>query len=457
MIAPILLKRFVPVLLGLTFFAGANISALAQDQRPEVEVDISVLDDLGPPRSTQPVRLVKPEQERSRQVLTAPSEPPTPEPEQPFVPLKIVPPAGTVSHPPTDAIETPLPVPEQKAPASEKYHTPLTVKTAKVTAQVRKPEAKAQSVEKFPITEKVHTDSINPSAPETAPAPAPDIAAALSPAVPPPAVMPPANQSRAPKSPAVLKKKLVATTPHITSKPKKAETKSKPQKLATKIIPSRPKFQSAPAMPAVPAAPVASTTLSNDDLARSLSTPDRHKLAQDIDSKNAKAAPTLSTPTPKAAPKLEANPPVNPDIIHTPAENVNAPVEKTASLTEDKRSPRPPPSNPQEMNFFSVPCKAGVDDLDSKVTSVLQAQVLPLLKDHPSWKLQIQSFASPTDNEPISARKVSLSRALAVRSWLLDKGLEPRRMEVRALGLETDRDPLDRLDMVLIDPEAAGG
>jgi hypothetical protein len=30
-------------------------------------------------------------------------------------------------------------------------------------------------------------------------------------------------------------------------------------------------------------------------------------------------------------------------------------------------------------------------------------------------------------------------------------------MEVRALGLETDRDPLDRLDMVLIDPEAAGG
>jgi outer membrane protein OmpA-like peptidoglycan-associated protein len=210
-------------------------------------------------------------------------------------------------------------------------------------------------------------------------------------------------------------------------------------------------------MPAVPAAPVASTTLSKDDLARSLSTPDRHKLAQDIDSRNAKAVPALPTPTPKAAPKPNASPPVNPDIIHTPAENVNAPAEKIASLTEEKRSPRPPPSNPQEMNFFSVPCKAGADDLDSNVTSVLQAQVLPLLKDHPSWKLQIQSFASPTDNEPISARKVSLSRALAVRSWLLDKGLEPRRMEVRALGLETDRDPLDRLDMVLIDPEAAGG
>lgn len=456
MLAQILPKRFIPLVLALILVASTNSYALAQDRRPEVEVDTSVLDDLGPPRSVPPVTLIKPGREISGRVLTVPSEPPIEEAEQPFIPIRIVPP-GTVSHPPEETAKTPVltPQPEPKPAAAPKQQAskPVTIVKAPVPAQKPEPKIKAVSIQKFPITEKMRTDSINPAAPETAPAPAPDIAAALSPAVPPPAKMPPAAPSHTKTSSASV---IAAKSPRVAMKPVKSGLKPKQKNVVTKVIaPAQVKLSKSQTMPAVPSVPVSTAALPDDKLARNLETPDRHKLAQDIEIKSAKTQKPVAA---RAASKPVEAPKVNSDIVHTPAENVNAPSAQAANIAPDsKRPPRPPPSNPKEMNFFTAPFTAGGDTLDAKVTAVLQAQVLPLLKDHPSWKLQIQSFASPTNNEPISARKVSLARALAVRSWLLDKGVEPRRMEVRALGLETDRDPIDRVDMVLIDPEAIGG
>ena len=76
------------------------------------------------------------------------------------------------------------------------------------------------------------------------------------------------------------------------------------------------------------------------------------------------------------------------------------------------------------------------------------------MKDHPNWRLQIQAFASPSGHGISSARRTSLSRALSVRSYLLDQGIRAHRLDVRALGAKTNRDPQDRVDLVFLNPES---
>ena len=93
-------------------------------------------------------------------------------------------------------------------------------------------------------------------------------------------------------------------------------------------------------------------------------------------------------------------------------------------------------------------------DLTEEISRALSTNVIPKLAQHQNWRIQIQAFASAQDRGGISgARRMSLSRALSIRSFLLDQGIEPHRMDVRALGIKTDRTPLDRVDLVFFDPE----
>jgi len=65
-------------------------------------------------------------------------------------------------------------------------------------------------------------------------------------------------------------------------------------------------------------------------------------------------------------------------------------------------------------------------------------------------RLQIRGFAKGDDSDQSSARRMALSRALSVRSYLMDKGIKPVRLDVRALGSETDQMPIDRVDLVFV-------
>lgn len=74
--------------------------------------------------------------------------------------------------------------------------------------------------------------------------------------------------------------------------------------------------------------------------------------------------------------------------------------------------------------------------------------IIPLLQESKARRLAVHAYAAGEDGSKTSARRISLSRALAVRSFLMDNGVEPTRVDVRALGLETDRKPLERVDLV---------
>ena len=66
-------------------------------------------------------------------------------------------------------------------------------------------------------------------------------------------------------------------------------------------------------------------------------------------------------------------------------------------------------------------------------------------------RIQLRSYAASTDGSKSSSRRIALSRALEVRRYLTDtKDIRPTRIDVRALGDETDRTPLNRVDMVFV-------
>jgi outer membrane protein OmpA-like peptidoglycan-associated protein len=72
------------------------------------------------------------------------------------------------------------------------------------------------------------------------------------------------------------------------------------------------------------------------------------------------------------------------------------------------------------------------------------------LKSDTSIRVQLQAYAAGTDETAPDARRLSLSRALKVRSHLIDQGVRSTRMDVRALGVKAEGGPPDRVDAVVV-------
>ncbi|MBI1209316.1 MAG: OmpA family protein [Azospirillum sp.] len=65
-------------------------------------------------------------------------------------------------------------------------------------------------------------------------------------------------------------------------------------------------------------------------------------------------------------------------------------------------------------------------------------------------RLQLQSFASGSADDPVEARRLSLERANSVRQHLVDLGIRRGRIDIRALGATAAEGPADRIDLVPI-------
>lgn len=112
----------------------------------------------------------------------------------------------------------------------------------------------------------------------------------------------------------------------------------------------------------------------------------------------------------------------------------------------------PPRLKPQDlvvptMADLTLEFQGTSSELDETTRQKL-VNIVPHLKESESRRLAVHAYASGEDGSKSSARRISLSRALAVRAFLMDNGVQPTRVDVRALGLETDRKPLERVDLV---------
>lgn len=69
------------------------------------------------------------------------------------------------------------------------------------------------------------------------------------------------------------------------------------------------------------------------------------------------------------------------------------------------------------------------------------------MQEDPDLRLELLAYASAENGSTSNARRLSLSRALAVRAYLIDRGIKTVRFIVRAQGDRFDSGPADRVDL----------
>lgn len=89
----------------------------------------------------------------------------------------------------------------------------------------------------------------------------------------------------------------------------------------------------------------------------------------------------------------------------------------------------------------------GSADLPAAAQRELKQLAEQLATDE-SLHVQLLAYASGSPDTESRARRVSLSRALAVRSYLMQQGVRSTRMDVRALGRNVEGEPADRVDII---------
>jgi outer membrane protein OmpA-like peptidoglycan-associated protein len=81
--------------------------------------------------------------------------------------------------------------------------------------------------------------------------------------------------------------------------------------------------------------------------------------------------------------------------------------------------------------------------------AVLDGVIAELQADDKS-RVQLMAYAAGEDLSSSKARRISLSRALSVRSYLIEKGVRSTRIDVRALGDKAEGDQKNRVDVNMI-------
>lgn len=200
---------------------------------------------------------------------------------------------------------------------------------------------------------------------------------------------------------------------------------------ATPLKPASPEAAYKPkagkTMPAVPAVDVESSKLDPFNLP---TTP----AAEESD--NSEIAPELVTPTPSERLMDQA-------LSRQMVSEDDPAIKKAASGIAEKIAPT-------ESNLISLEFKPKLSELQADQKSLLDSDIVARLKKSDSSRLQIQAFASADKQEQSTARRLSLSRGLSVRSYLLEKGIPASRIDVRALGDNTLEPPIDRVDLIFL-------
>ncbi|MCZ4280829.1 OmpA family protein [Kiloniella laminariae] len=267
------------------------------------------------------------------------------------------------------------------------------------TARVSAPKTQPAETSDI-ITPEVKIARATPTEAEATPAPAPKTVAKKAP----PSIVPPAPTVSA-ETPVVPKTKIAKVPEPSTSSVSGSAAK----------VPA-PKVATAPTEP-VTITPIQKPAVSNEPAT----------IAEDL------------PPAIPAAPSI--------------ASDDSSLNETTAELPP----PPPPPAGPTPVETAALTSGGALAPMELTFAPEL-AELSPSAKDKlnklADYMLEndtavIQLLAYAGDNESnAQARRVSLSRALAVRGVLMDRGIQSTRMHVRALGNKTKDGNPDRVDII---------
>ncbi|MBS0642403.1 MAG: OmpA family protein [Acetobacteraceae bacterium] len=167
------------------------------------------------------------------------------------------------------------------------------------------------------------------------------------------------------------------------------------------------------------------------------------------------AAPGATTPgtTPSATPPSSTQPAARPALPEsTPAIASIPPVPPPAEAA----APPPPPPISDQAATKAEPVSQGLrllfatgqSDLSPDSAASLK-QLTSSLPPGDATSFSVSAYAPGSRDDPSSARRLSLARAMAVRSALVSSGVASTRIYVRALGEAYGSGPADRVDVAV--------
>lgn len=144
---------------------------------------------------------------------------------------------------------------------------------------------------------------------------------------------------------------------------------------------------------------------------------------------------------PEPAPVPSATPPAEGEAAETPEEQ---PTEEAEAPPEpdNTQAAAPIPEGgirivfPTEFNDVPVEANSALDDLAAQMAA------------DESMRVEIKCYSSGTTDTESKARRKSLQRCINIRQYLFKKDVRTTRMDVRALGLKSEGQPADRVDIV---------
>ncbi len=163
-------------------------------------------------------------------------------------------------------------------------------------------------------------------------------------------------------------------------------------------------------------------------------------------------------PVPKSPEKaadiasVRGDTPQVPAVIQPPTPNLKAPDSneqqdslkppQMAALTAPKAAP---PSLSKNGDLLRIPFAPNSTEIpvDGKV---FLDKLAKRMGKESGLRIQLLGYAGSANDSPSKSRRLSLFRALSVRTYLMKKGIRSTRMDVRALGNRAESGSHDRVD-----------
>lgn len=169
-------------------------------------------------------------------------------------------------------------------------------------------------------------------------------------------------------------------------------------------------------------------------------------------------APPPSTATAKAPAAAQPPLPVPPPLpVAPPPSAVLAPIPPPPAAAPGKPPPPAPMPVSASATGAAVPMAGGLSitfgpgqgELSQTSDQTLQSFVRSLPRSE-AISYNVVAYAAGTPEDPSTARRVSLARALSVRGVLMGAGVPSSRIYVRALGATGGNGPADRVDVTAL-------
>jgi hypothetical protein len=206
------------------------------------------------------------------------------------------------------------------------------------------------------------------------------------------------------------------------------------------------------AMETVAVETAAASTAAASTVAEIPARPTEPPAANRVAQAQASQEPPAETP-PAAAPTGEMAQPDASSAVTDPAEGEPADVAAEEPPSDEAAAePAPEPDNSQPAapipeGGIRIIYPADLNDVPVEANAALDDLAAQMLADE-SMRIQIKCYASGNEETESKARRRSLARCISIRQYLFKKDVTTTRMDVRALGLRSEGQPADRVDIV---------